>query len=194
MNFRNSKFFGKNSFLFVLSLMFFFCMILVIIIFKNNLNSNDVKLFGDNSIHLSNKLPLTDESAKMLDASNVDGDILCEVNFYIEGIGRDDFSVNYEVYVESDDSKYNSINPSYIRVYLTDSDGVPFSDYSSNDIPTYRKLKVSTDNPSGKILYSGSIKGKQKTNFKLRLWLDESYSLESNSRYFDGIIKVRKVV
>lgn len=194
MSFKNSKFFGKNSFLFILSLIFFFCMILVIIIFKNNLNSNDVELLGGNSIHLSNKLPLTDESAKILDVSNVDEDILCEVSFYIEGIGKEDLSVNYEIYIESDDNKHNSINSNYIRVYLTDSDGVPFNEYSSNDIPTYKKLKVSTDNPSGKILYSGSIKGKQKVEFKLRLWLDETYSLESNSRYFDGIIKVRKVI
>lgn len=194
MNYKMSRYFNKNTFLFVMSIVFFFLVIIVIGLTKDkfNSNSNSVSLTGTNSIHISNKLPLTDESGRTLDASNVDDDILNEIAFSVESTGDKNISSNYEVYLESDEND-DTIDPNYVKVYLTDRDGKAFKDYSGNEVMTYRNLRVSKSSASGKLLYSGTIFGNQKQEFKLRLWLDETYFLSDTKKEFNGIIKVKKL-
>ena len=194
MNYKMSRYFNKNTFLFVMSIVFFFLVIIVIGLTKDkfNSNSNSVSLTGTNSIHISNKLPLTDESGRTLDASNVDDDILNEIAFSVESTGDKNISSNYEVYLESDKND-DTIDPNYVKVYLTDGDGKAFKDYSGNEVMTYRNLRVSKSSASGKLLYSGTIFGNQKQEFKLRLWLDETYFLSDTKKEFNGIIKVKKL-
>lgn len=194
MNYKMSRYFNKNTFLFVMSIVFFFLVIIVIGLTKDkfNSNSNSVSLTGTNSIHISNKLPLTDESGRTLDASNVDDDILNEIAFSVESTGDKNISSNYEVYLESDEND-DTIDPNYVKVYLTDGDGKAFKDYSGNEVMTYRNLRVSKSSASGKLLYSGTIFGNQKQGFKLRLWLDETYFLSDTKKEFNGIIKVKKL-
>ena len=194
MNYKMSRYFNKNTFLFVMSIVFFFLVIIVIGLTKDkcNSNSNSVSLTGTNSIHISNKLPLTDESGRTLDASNVDDDILNEIAFSVESTGDKNISSNYEVYLESDEND-DTIDPNYVKVYLTDGDGKAFKDYSGNEVMTYRNLRVSKSSASGKLLYSGTIFGNQKQEFKLRLWLDETYFLSDTKKEFNGIIKVKKL-
>ena len=194
MNYKMSKYFNKNTFLFVMSIVFFFLVIIVIGLTKDkfNSNSNSVSLTGTNSIHISNKLPLTDESGRTLDASNVDDDILNEISFSVESTGDTNISSNYEVYLESDEND-DTIDPNYVKVYLTDGDGKAFKDYSGNEVMTYRNLRVSKSSASGKLLYSGTIFGNQKQEFKLRRWLDETYFLSDTKKEFNGIIKVKKL-
>lgn len=194
MNYKMSRYFNKNTFLFVMSIVFFFLVIIVIGLTKDkfNSNSNSVSLTGTNSIHISNKLPLTDESGRTLDASNVNDDILNEISFSVESTGDKNISSNYEVYLESDEND-DTIDPNYVKVYLTDGDGKAFKDYSGNEVMTYRNLRVSKSSASGKLLYSGTIFGNQKQEFKLRLWLDETYFLSDTKKEFNGIIKVKKL-
>ncbi len=194
MNYKMSRYFNKNTFLFVMSIIFFFLVIIVIALAKDkfNSNSNSVSLTGTNSIHISNKLPLTDESGRTLDASNVDDDILNEIAFSVESTGDKKTSSNYEVYLESEEND-DTIDPNYVKVYLTDRDGKAFKEYSGNEVMTYRNLRVSKSSASGKLLYSGTIFGNQKQEFKLRLWLDETYFLSDTKKEFNGIIKVKKL-
>lgn len=194
MNYKMSRYFNKNTFLFVMSIVFFFLVIIVIGLTKDkfNSNSNSVSLTGTNSIHISNKLPLTDESGRTLDASNVDDDILNEIAFSVESTGDKNISSNYEVYLESDEND-DTIDPNYVKVYLTNGDGKAFKDYSGNEVMTYRNLRVSKSSASGKLVYSGTIFGNQKQEFKLRLWLDETYFLSDTKKEFNGIIKVKKL-
>lgn len=194
MNYKMSRYFNKNTFLFVMSIIFFFLVIIVIALAKDKLksNSNSVSLTGTNSIHISNKLPLTDESGRTLDASNVDDDILNEIAFSVESTGDKKTSSNYEVYLDSEEND-DTIDPNYVKVYLTDRDGKAFKEYSGNEVMTYRNLRVSKSSASGKLLYSGTIFGNQKQEFKLRLWLDETYFLSDTKKEFNGIIKVKKL-
>ncbi len=194
MNYKMSRYFNKNTFLFVMSIIFFFLVIIVIALAKDKLksNSNSVSLTGTNSIHISNKLPLTDESGRTLDASNVDDDILNEIAFSVESTGDKKISSNYEVYLESEEND-DTIDPNYVKVYLTDGDVKAFKEYSGNEVMTYRNLRVSKSSASGKLLYSGTIFGNQKQEFKLRLWLDETYFLSDTKKEFNGIIKVKKL-
>ena len=194
MNYKMSRYFNKNTFLFVMSIVFFFLIIIVIVLTKDKLksNSNSVSLTGTNSIHISNKLPLTDESGRTLDASNVDDDILNEISFSVESTGDKKIASNYEVYLESEEND-DTIDPNYVKVYLTDGNRKAFKDYSGNEVMTYRNLRVSKSSASGKLLYSGTIFGNRKQEFKLRLWLDETYFLSDTKKEFNGIIKVKKL-
>lgn len=194
MNYKMSRYFNKNTFLFVMSIVFFFLVIIVIVLTKDkfNSNSNSVSLTGTNSIHISNKLPLTDESGRTLDASNVDDDILNEISFSVESTGDKKIASNYEVYLESEEND-DTIDPNYVKVYLTDGNRKAFKDYSGNEVMTYRNLRVSKSSASGKLLYSGTIFGNRKQEFKLRLWLDETYFLSDTKKEFNGIIKVKKL-
>ncbi len=192
MSYKMSRYFSKNTLLFLVSIVFFFLIIILITLMKDKFNSNSVSLTGTNNIYISNKLPLTDESGRTLDASNVDDDILNEISFSIESTGDKKISSNYEIYLVSDEND-NAINPNYVKVYLTDDNGNAFKDYSGNEVMTYRNLRVSKSNASGKLLYSGTIFGNQKQKFKLRLWLDETYSFNSTKQEFNGIIKVKKL-
>lgn len=194
MNYKMSRYFNKNMFLFVMSIVFFFLIIIVIVLTKDkfNSNSNSVILTGTNSIHISNKLPLTDESGRTLDASNVDADILNEISFSVESTGDKKIASNYEVYLESEEND-DTIDPNYVKVYLTDGNRKAFKDYSGNEVMTYRNLRVSKSSASGKLLYSGTIFGNRKQEFKLRIWLDETYFLSDTKKEFNGIIKVKKL-
>mgnify|MGYP004539654469 FL=1 len=194
MNYKMSRYFNKSTFLFVMSIVFFFLIIIVIVLTKDkfNSNSNSVSLTGTNSIHISNKLPLTDESGRTLDASNVDDDILNEISFSVESTGDKKIANNYEVYLESEEND-DTIDPNYVKVYLTDGDGKAFKDYSGNEVMTYRNLRVSKSSASGKLLYFGTIFGNQKQEFKLRIWLDETYFLSDTKKEFNGIIRVKKL-
>ncbi len=194
MNYKMSRYFNKNTFLFVMSIVFFFLIIIVIVLTKDkfNSNSNSVSLTGTNSIHISNKLPLTDESGRTLDASNVDDDILNEISFSVESTGDKKIASNYEVYLESEEND-DTIDPNYVKVYLTDGNRKAFKDYSGNEVMTYRNLRVSKSSASGKLLYSGTIFGNRKQEFKLRIWLDETYFLSDTKKEFNGIIKVKKL-
>ena len=194
MNYKMSRYFNKNTFLFVMSIVFFFLIIIVIVLTKDkfNSNSNSVSLTGTNSIHISNKLPLTDESGRTLDASNVDDDILNEISFSVESTGDKKIASNYEVYLDSEEND-DTIDPNYVKVYLTDGNRKAFKDYSGNEVMTYRNLRVSKSSASGKLLYSGTIFGNRKQEFKLRLWLDETYFLSDTKKEFNGIIKVKKL-
>lgn len=194
MNYKMSRYFNKNMFLFVMSIVFFFLIIIVIVLTRDkfNSNSNSVSLTGTNSIHISNKLPLTDESGRTLDASNVDDDILNEISFSVESTGDKKIASNYEVYLESEEND-DTIDPNYIKVYLTDGNRKAFKDYSGNEVMTYRNLRVSKSSASGKLLYSGTIFGNRKQEFKLRIWLDETYFLSDTKKEFNGIIKVKKL-
>lgn len=192
MNWKNSRFFNKNTFLFVLSILFLFVIIFVLISMKGKFNNNEVTLKGINHINISNKLPLTDESARNLDISTVDREILNEISFSVVSTGKKNVSSKYELYLESKESD-DTINYNYVKVYLTDDAGKPFKEYSGNETLTYRNLRVSESNASGKILHVGTINGNEKQNFKLRIWVDETYSLNSAKKEFNGIIKVRKL-
>lgn len=194
MNYKMSRYFNKNMFLFVMSIVFFFLIIIVIVLTKDkfNSNSNSVSLTGTNSIHISNKLPLTDESGRTLDASNVDDDILNEISFSVESTGDKKIASNYEVYLESEEND-DTIDPNYVKVYLTDGNRKAFKDYSGNEVMTYRNLRVSKSSASGKLLYSGTIFGNRKQEFKLRIWLDETYFLSDTKKEFNGIIRIKKL-
>lgn len=189
---RNSKYFGKNYILVFIGVIFVFLFVFFMPVIYNLDNNNDVRLIGnDNKISISNVLPLADVSGKNLNVDTINDKILNSLDFSIEGTGSTKKSVDYEVYLIGNSE--NTINTSYVKVYLTDNEDNPFNLYASNVVPTYRDLRVSNTKADAKIIYAGSIKGGERKDFKLRVWLADNYFINDSEQQFSGIIVVRRI-
>lgn len=177
----------------VLILIILIVLILIVInlipFIKDRLNHNSVKLDGDYSLLVSNQLPLTDVSGKKLDIKGVDSEVLNEISFNVLGEGNSNKSISYELYLVDDDK--NNINSQCIKVYLTDENDLPFKYYSGRIVPTYFNLRVSKDNPSGKVIFVGDIKGKEKKKFKLRIWVADNYGIIDEKKSFKVKLGIR---
>ena len=104
-----------------------------------------------------------------------------------------DFTVNatvdtekiyYEVFILPKSG--NTLDTSYLKTYLTDQENNEIK-----GITLYNSLQVSEKEETGKIIYKGlvDLNNNQTTkneskDFRLRLWLDESYS-EQTSKTFE---------
>ena len=104
------------------------------------------------------------------------------VDFTVDGVVDTD-KIYYEVYLLPKSG--NTINSSYVKVYLTDQENTVIKDVTS-----YNDLR-DNENEDGKIIYRATIdpnvNGTKKTytkDFRLRVWLDESYS-ESTAKTFE---------
>lgn len=101
-------------------------------------------------------------------------------------------SLNYEIYAVPLGVAV-LLPTDYVRMYLTDGDNdLPLLGYQ-DDIPTYRELKISESNADGKQLYVGTLKKGEKKNFKLRMWLDESYPITPEIKSFKIALFVKVV-
>lgn len=188
------KLFKNSSFVFFCFIIILFVIINLIPLFLNKTNKNDVRLVGTSQIIFDNSFPISDETGKVIDVSNLKKNLIGEEIFTIVGIGDKNREVNYEVYLVKEDS--SKIKEDYIKVYLTnnDEDRTPFKYYAGAEVPVYRDLKVADVDPSGRIIYFGTIKGGEEKQFLLRMWVSESYSLlEDSDDGFTVDIKVKKV-
>ena len=104
------------------------------------------------------------------------------VDFTVDGVVDTD-KIYYELYLLPKSG--NTINSNYVKVYLTDQENTVIK-----DVTLYNDLRVN-ENEDGKIIYRATIdpnvNGAKKTyskDFRLRVWLDESYS-ESTTKTFE---------
>lgn len=179
----------------------FIIFILGILIFKhstssnntnNVVNSEDLSVnFKDNSkIEIKNILPVSDTLGITFDGSGTADGIQGYSEFAVENLGSNKNS--YEIYIKKIDND-NEINGNYVKFYLTDDEDVAFDNFNSNILPTYNTLSTLSDKPDSKLLYSGTIDSNDKINFKLRVWLSDSYAVSDDLEVFDFEIFVRFV-
>lgn len=179
----------------------FIIFILGILIFKhstssnntnNVVNSEDLSVnFKDNSkIEIKNILPVSDTLGITFDGSGTADGIQGYSEFTVENLGSS--KSNYEIYITKIDND-NEINGNYVKFYLTDDEDVAFDNFNSNILPTYNKLSSLSNKPDSKLLYSGTINSNDKINFKLRVWLSDSYAVSDDLEVFDFEIFVRFV-
>ena len=125
------------------------------------------------NLTLSNVIPLTDYQG-----INSTGYIDFTVNATV-----DTDKIYYEIYIMPKDS--NTLNTSYLKVYLTDQNNVQI-----NGISTYNNL-TDSQKTGGKLVYStvvdtnnaGTSQSYTK-DFRLRLWLTDDYP-DITSKTFD---------
>lgn len=159
-----------------------------------NRNATIVFAFSDNSskLLLDSSMPITDVVGRQLNFTpNQIKHGYSE--FSISSSMEQMDSINYEIYAKSI-GVAAELPTDYVKIYLTDADtDQPLSGYEGDVVPTYHDLKVSSFDPAGKKIYGGILKNGESENFRLRLWLADTYPITSEIRSF-GILLYVKVV
>ena len=189
---KNDKKVKKNIYLIGAVCLIIIVTILLVIIFNKNNNENinnlKVNFENDNTIMISNRLPMTDIAGKQLTGEGTSDDIQGFVEFSIESV--DDKKQDYVIYLN--DKKVNAaIDSKHVRLYLTDFDDNAYDGFDSNIIPCYEDFKVSKNSPSDKILFNGTLNGKEKKNFRLRVWVSDTYTLRDSEETLSFDVKVK---
>ena len=136
---------------------------------------------GSNEINYENAYPISDEYA----LSNLSK--LTYVDFTVSGNAENtEEAVKYEIYLTEKDS--NTLGNEYIKIYLTDELGnavvgpIKYSTLASTTNPS--------DNDDGRIIYEEKQKGEFEKQYKLYMWLDDSYSQNTRSETFDFYVNL----
>lgn len=174
-----------------------FCIITILLIIafiikKENeylrIHDLDVVFETSDIINIKNKLPLADEVAKYYEGIGFEENIEAYSKFSISN--PNDRKITYEIYLNKQDTT-SSIDSHYIKFYLTDNDNTPYKGFELNKIPSFYDFYVLNDKPGSKLLYRGTLLPLKKADFKLRMWLADTYALNSNEEDFKVDIDVR---
>jgi len=182
----------KNLYVIVSIILICICCIFVIFALNKESDKSDnafnVSFENENTVLISNTLPMTDIAGKQLTGEGTNEEIQGFVEFSIKSTS--DKKQNYVVYLN--DRKVDaSIDPKHVRLYLTDFNDNAYEGFDSNIIPCYEDFKVSKKSPSDKILYSGVLNANEKKNFRLRVWVSDTYTLTESKENFSFDVKVK---
>ena len=166
-------------------------------VFKNKprkINSKDdiiVKYKNSDIVELENKLPISDTFGRKLTGTGTEEGIQGYVEFSV--INSSSKDLKYEIYLTKQNIYDSEIKDSYIKLYLTDFDDVPYSGFEKNMVPTYDKLNYLSDYVSSKRLFSDTLKANKERKFRLRVWISDSYVISKNTEFFGFDIDVRTI-
>lgn len=176
----------------ILCLVCFIVFIGCLLLYKNNdtsLKNATIVLTMDASspIAIDNSMPITDALGKELtyaaDQTKY-GYREFSLSSNLEGLDE----VDYEIYVRKIGVPLE-LSDRYVKVYLTDEDNQAVSE----EVSTFDQLKVSESDPSGRQLYTGTLKKDEEQNFKLRVWLKDTYPIMVEVRSFAMKIYVKVI-
>ena len=180
---RNEFFFDKRSFIVLVSVcILLFSVYCFSIKLVDNSNGKVVASVSNLTLTINNQLSISDKSGMTLNVADLDDGIIDEASFSVTADG----DAKYDIYLTSDDSDLK-----YVKIYLTDDDGVSLLDYKEGVVPTCSDLMTLNDLPEGLSLYSGKLLDGATKNFKLRIWLSDSYPVTLNKKKFTIKINVR---
>lgn len=87
----------------------------------------------------------------------------------------------------------NTLSGEYVKIYLTDTNNNPYSGYNIT-VPTYDELSDSVVDSNSKTLYLGTYSGTNLIqNFRLRMWIRDTYTLDTVSETFKSKIFVKAI-
>lgn len=165
--------------------------ILMSLIFKEDYGDDSISfnyLSDNEEIVVSNSLPMTDEVGKNISASNYKSGITEYVEFEVKSNVSD--KVKYEIYLTKEDLELE-VPVKFVKVYLTDSDDVALKYFDESQVPTFYDLRLADTNPSGKLLYSGTLKSNESKKFVLRMWVADTYALTPEKVSFSAKLHVK---
>ncbi len=184
----------KQFFISLFLVFFFFLLFFAFCFFYNRMSEKSkkepiVKFATSKNILITNKLPLSDTLGKKINSASADENIGGYVSFIITN--RNNFSINYDIYLTKKDTQHSRIKDNYIKFYLTDSKDIPYSGFERNKIVSYNDLFSLFDKPKSKLLYKGVLPKKGSKYFKIRVWLSDSYIIEDYIEDFAVDVDVR---
>ena len=170
----------KYTFIFII----FVCTFSILFIFflkekknmKNGTNDYlEIKFESNDILKINNKLPLSDvlgKSIKYEDSLNGNVGFL---EFSI--INKSAKTRKYNITINKRNVDSKMISDNYIKIYLTDINDNPLKGFSDNKITTYNELSYSKNNVENVVLYSDFAEKLSKNDYRLRVWVSDSYGL-----------------
>lgn len=185
MIFKNTK---QIIIAFLIVLFFIILSVFITFMIKNNSiekDNLDVSIDSKNII-VTNELPISDVlGKKIVESDKNTGYATIKVK------NKNNNNVKYQVFVTKKQTN-NLIKENYIKLYLSDSNSNAMEGFDSSLIPSFNDLRYLNDKPSSKLLYEGTIKGKETKKLVLRVWVSDSYALSDTLENFSFDINVRE--
>ena len=132
----------------------------------------------ENGINLTNALPISDESGKVLAADNETFDFTVGATINDGGAGT---AINYALAATTEPG--TTLTDQYVKVYLTDQEDTPIGDYATAP-KTVQSLEDGTGAsdaagvPEGqKVLYRSTYNATTTSSYRLRMWVADNYPM-----------------
>ena len=171
----------REIFIIVMLIIVLLVVLLLCFTKKSTSNKNVLSLETKKSnLEIKNSLTMSYEMGKNKEKGNGYS------NFIIKADKLKDKEVKYEIYLKQINS-VNSINPKYIKLYLTEK--------STNRAllkkpVTFDSLKLAKTDIGAKQIYTGSIKKKELISLELKMWLADTYTINSEEKSFEIMVGV----
>lgn len=150
---------------------------------------------GTASINIVDAHPVSDEVGKAITSANVGaaGSIAANpAGSQMQYAGVFDFEVsasmsspqdiNYEIYAT--EASGNTLDAQYVKIYLTDQSDTAEEGYTGA-VPTYDTLTTTSKNSgTGKTLLSDTFSNTSSKQYRLRMWISDSYSAQVPRKTF----------
>lgn len=162
---------------------------------KDNVGKSATVVFSysddASKLFMNNSTPITDEVGRNITFLNTNQYAYTEFSISSNMIGVDE--VKYEIYAKNIGVAVE-IPHRYVKLYLTDGDtDLPLKRFDATKVPTFKDLAVSVSDPSAKQIYSGTLTKDEVKNFKLRMWLTDTYPITTETRNFGILLYVRVI-
>ena len=181
-----------------INMILFICSLVIIIISglmfcfslygKDSHKSIILTYMNNKELKIDNSSPITEKLGKNITFNK--GDYKTGyMEFSLSSNSGYEEVINYEICIVNNSESELS---KYVKFYLTDYDtDKPVLNFDKN-IPTFLQLKKSKSLINGKSLYIGKLSGNETKRFRLRIWLDDSYTITDKSSYFaaDMVVNV----
>lgn len=144
-----------------------------------------------NGIDLVNAIPIDDTvGMKLTNSNKAQGINQGYFEFSIQASGSVKQSLKYQIYATLQDD--SDMDPNYIKVYLTDDNDQPYTNYISS-IPVFAALDDYDGTSDEKVLYKGTIAPTENATqrFRLRLWVAKDFEDGSTSKTFKIKVNVK---
>ena len=148
-----------------------------------------IRYSSNEKFTISNLLPMTDEVGKTITLESNKEGTTAYLEFEVSSSGNK--KTSYEIYLVKDTLDVE-VPVKFVKVYLTDDNDVALKNFDVANLPTYYDLRVSDIDPSGKVLYSGTIKNQDTQKFRLRMWVADTYELTTDVKKFSVKVFVKE--
>ena len=175
----------KSNIIFILLLVLFILLSFNLINYLCSRDSNNMNYVvlddSDNSLSITNILPLTDESGRQIDSSKNDMVVYKEITL----TNKNTKTSKYRLLLDVDSN--SNIDPKFIKILVSDKDDTVLKNFDYAEALTLNKL----DNKNNSyVLLSSKLKRGESTKYIIRLWVSTFYTINKDSESFYGNLSV----
>ena len=144
---------------------------------------------ASNEVNIKSKLPISDTLGKTLTGDGTAEGIQGFIDFSIQNTGNR--RKKYYLLLREENIESQKIRDNYVKLYLTDRKDEPYPEFLKNSVPTYSDFPVFSVDSSSKVLYEGILEKGETYEFRLRVWLSDSYIISNSEEEFNFFLEVK---